>query len=72
MSKSSHVGDADRLTQNQNNAMSDDPGDGGRKSFKAGGKGGGADGSDAPPGSAPDEQGSERLAELGRQGSRQD
>lgn len=25
ISKSNHVGDADRLTQNQNNAMSDDP-----------------------------------------------
>lgn len=65
MSRSGHAGETD-LTQNQNNSMSDDPGDGGRKSFTTTVEGGG------PPGSAPDDQGSDRLAELGRQGSKQD
>lgn len=65
MSRSSHAGDGDQ-TENQNNSMSDDPGDGGRKSFTTGGEGGG------PTGAAPNDQGSDRLAELGRQGSRQD
>jgi hypothetical protein len=35
MTKSSHVGTGDQ-PQNQNNAMSDDPGDGNRTSFVAG------------------------------------
>jgi len=64
MSKSSRERDGD-FTQNQNNSMSDDPGDGGRKSFKAGG--GKHDGA---PG-APEEQGEERIEELGREGSGQ-
>lgn len=63
MSKSSHEGTGD-MPQNQNNAMSDDPGDGGRKSFTTGGKGTGPQG-------APDDQGSDRLEELGHQGSDQ-
>jgi hypothetical protein len=63
MSKSSHEGTGD-FTQNQNNSMSEDPGDGGRKSFTTGGKGTGNQG-------APDDQGSDRLAELGKKGSDQ-
>lgn len=35
MSKSLHSADGD-FTQNQNNAMSDDPGDGSRNAFKPG------------------------------------
>ena len=62
MSKSSHRQDGD-FTQNQNNSMSDDPGDGGRKSFTAGGGE-----HDKAPG-APDDQSEERLAELGRKGA---
>ena len=61
MSKSSHTSDGD-FTQNQNNSMSDDPADGGRKSFTAGG----GDHGKAP--GAPEEQGEERLEELGRKG----
>jgi hypothetical protein len=38
MSKSLHSADGD-FTQNQNNAMSDDPGDGSRNAFKPGGDG---------------------------------
>lgn len=66
MAKSNHAPDADGLTQNQNNAMSDDPGDGGRKSFTTTIEG------EGPPGAKPDDQGAERLAELGRKGSKQD
>ena len=62
MAKSSHDGDGD-FTQNQNNSMSDDPGDGGRKSFTAGGGK-----QDKAPG-APDNQGKERLQELGNKGA---
>lgn len=65
MSRSSHDGTGD-LPQNQNNAMSDDPGDGGRKSFTTGG------GGDGPRGEAPDDQGSDRLEEFGRRGTKQD
>ena len=35
MSKNQNSADADMQTQNQNNAMSDDPGDGKRNSFTA-------------------------------------
>ena len=66
MTKSQRAPDSDTLTQNQNNAMSDDPGDGGRKSFTTTVDGGG------PPGAAPDDQGSDQLAEFGRRGSKQD
>lgn len=65
MSKSNHVGTGDH-PQNQNNAMSEDPADGARKSFTTGGADKG------PPGQAPDDQGSERLEELGRKGAKQD
>jgi hypothetical protein len=63
MSKNQNLGDADKLTQNQNNAMSEDPKDGNRNSFKPGGAGGG-------PTAAPDEQGPDRLRELGRRGAK--
>jgi hypothetical protein len=53
-------------TQNQNNAMSNDPRDGGRNTFKPEAS------RDAPPGTQPDEQGPDRLAKLGRKGSKQD
>ena len=65
MSKSSHVGTGD-FPQNQNNAMSDDPADGSRNSFTAGEDG------DSPVEKAPEDQGSERLEQLGRRGSKQD
>ena len=65
MSKSSHDGTGD-LPQNQNNAMSDDPGDGQRKSFAAEKQGSGT-GPDAP-----ETQGKDRIDQLGRQGSKQD
>jgi hypothetical protein len=64
MSKSQHSGTGD-APQNQNNAMSDDPGDGQRKSFTAQPEKSKAEG-------APEEQGEERLEELGREGSKQD
>lgn len=64
MNKSSHEGTGD-LPQNQNNSMSDDPGDGQRNSFTAEPEPTEAD-------NAPDGQGPERLAELGRHGSKQD
>lgn len=63
MTKSSHVGTGDQ-PQNQNNSMSDDPGDGGRKSFTTGGKGTGTQG-------APDDQGAARREELGKRGGKQ-
>lgn len=36
MTKSQHEADSGQFTQNQNNAMSDDPGDGSRNAFKPG------------------------------------
>jgi hypothetical protein len=36
MSKSNHHPDSPQFTQNQNNQMSEDPGDGSRNSFKPG------------------------------------
>ena len=65
MTKSSHRGDADGLTQNQKNRMSDDPGDGARVSFTAAPEGQG-------PEDAPDAQGSAQLREFGRRGTKQD
>ena len=61
MGKSSHTSDGD-FTQNQNNSMSEDPADGGRKSFTAGGGK-----HDQAPG-APEEQDKERTEEFGRKG----
>jgi hypothetical protein len=67
MSKNQNLArESDGLTQNQNNAISDDPHDGGRNTFKPEAS------RDAPPGAIPDEQGPDRLAELGRRGSKQD
>ena len=65
MTKTSHGGDADGTTQNQKNRMSDDPGDGARKSFTAEPEGDG-------PEAAPDEQGADQLAAFGKRGSKQD
>ncbi|MFC7537061.1 hypothetical protein ACFQPG_06730 [Sphingomonas sp. GCM10030256] len=64
MSKSSHQGTGD-TPQNQNNAMSDDPGDGQRKSFTA-------EGEKSVVDQSPEEQGSEQLEEFGKKGSKQD
>lgn len=64
MNKSNHEGTGD-LPQNQNNSMSDDPGDGRRSSFTA-------EPEPTEAAKAPDGQGPERLAELGRKGSKQD
>lgn len=66
MSKDQKSPDSDGLTQNQNNAMSDDPGDGGRKSMTLGGD------TETPLAQAPGKDDQERLAELGRRGSKQD
>ena len=64
MTKSSHTPDGD-FTQNQNNSMSDDPADGGRKSFTAGGGNHG----EAP--GAPEKQDKKKIEELGRKGTGQ-
>jgi hypothetical protein len=58
--------EGDGFTQNQNNAMSDDPGDGGRRTNKPDAH------DDGPAGRRPSDQGPERLVELGRRGSKQD
>lgn len=39
MTKSLHIADSGPLTQNQNNAMSEDPADGSRNAFKPGNDG---------------------------------
>ena len=64
MSKSSHTPDGD-FTQNQNNAMSDDPADGGRKSFTAGG------GTHGQAPGAPEKQDKDKIEEHGRKGAGQ-
>jgi hypothetical protein len=63
MSKSSHDGTGD-LPQNQNNAMSDDPGDGNRNSFTAEEQSG-----EAP--AKPSESDEDKLREFGQRGSKQ-
>ncbi len=63
MSKSSHEGTGD-LPQNQNNAMSDDPGDGNRNSFTAEEQSGEAP---AKPGRSEED----KLREFGERGSKQ-
>ncbi len=63
MSKSSHESEGD-LTQNQNNSMSDDPGDGGRKSFVTG-KDGTTPLEKAPAGDAQDQSTIEAFGEEG-------
>jgi hypothetical protein len=66
MSKNQNLDTGGQLTQNQNNAMSDDPRDGGRNSNKAPVIDG-----EGPSGERPDEQNQDRLRELGERGSRQ-
>jgi len=66
MSKNQNLDRGAELTQNQNNAMSEDPRDGGRRSFTAGGNDGG------PPDRRPDDQGADLLEEFGKRGSRQE
>lgn len=63
MSKSSHEGTGD-LPQNQNNAMSDDPGDGNRNSFTAEEQSG-----EAP--AKPCQSEEDKLREFGERGSKQ-
>lgn len=65
MSKNQYLDNGGQLAQNQNNAMSDDPHDGGRNSFTAGA------GDDGPPGRKPDDQDAELLQAFGKRGSRQ-
>jgi hypothetical protein len=61
MSKNQNLDTGGQLTQNQNNAMSNDPADGSRNSFTARGEGGGAE-------PAPDEQSKDLIEEFGRRG----
>jgi hypothetical protein len=63
MSKSSHESEAP-FTQNQNNSMSDDPGDGSRKSFTTG-KDGTAPVEKAPKNDAQDQSTIEAFGEEG-------
>lgn len=63
MDQSSHRSDNAPLTQNQNNNMSDDPGDGGRKSFTTG-----PDGT-SPAEDAPDAQDQSTIEAFGRAGA---
>ena len=56
-----------QATQNQNNAMSDDPRDGSRNTAHAT-----TGANDPPPGQAPDDQGPDALAAFGKRGTRQD
>lgn len=63
MSKSQHDAEAP-LTQNQSNAMSDDPGDGDRLSFTAG-KDGNTPVEKQPKGDAQDQDAIEAFGEAG-------
>jgi hypothetical protein len=64
MTKSNHASDFDQ-SQNQNNAMSDDPGDGGRKSFTTGRDGGKTAAEKAPDQDAQDQSTIEAFGEEG-------
>jgi len=64
MSKSQHEADSGPFTQNQNNAMSDDPGDGSRLSFKPG-KDGETPVEQAPEHDAQDQSTIEAFGEAG-------
>lgn len=64
MSKSSHTPEAP-FTQNQNNAMSDDPGDGSRLAFKPG-KDGSSPVEKAPEKDAQDQEAIETFGERGQ------
>lgn len=61
-----HLDDSNQLPLNQNNQMSEDPGDGNRTSFTVG-----REGEKTPAEKKPehDRQGQERLEELGERGS---
>ena len=65
MSKSQHNHDSMQFTQNQNNEMSDDPGDGSRKSFTLGKDG------NTPVEKAPehDEQDQSTIEAFGEEGA---
>ena len=65
MTKSSHSSDSDQ-PQNQNNAMSDDPGDGSRKSFTTGRDGGKTAAEKAP---AQDDQDQSTIEAFGEEGA---
>lgn len=62
MSKNQNLDTGGQFAQNQNNAMSDDPRDGGRNSFTAHSEGGGVE-------PAPDKQDQARIEALGRRGA---
>jgi hypothetical protein len=64
MSQSQHGLDKRQLTQNQNNQMSEDPGDGNRTSFTTG-KDGTTPVEKAPPGDRQDESTIEAFGEEG-------
>ncbi|HEX8512861.1 MAG TPA: hypothetical protein VF688_07120 [Allosphingosinicella sp.] len=65
MNKSSHSSGNDQ-PQNQNNAMSDDPGDGSRKSFTTGRDGGKTAAEKAP---AQDDQDQSTIEAFGEEGA---
>ncbi len=65
MNKSSHSSDSDQ-PQNQNNAMSDDPGDGSRKSFTTGRNGGRTAAEKAPE---QDDQDQSTIEAFGEEGA---
>jgi hypothetical protein len=64
MSKSQHDSESDQ-PQNQNNAMSDDPGDGSRKSFVTGRDGGETAAEKAPAQDKQDQSPTEAFGEEG-------
>lgn len=64
MTKSLHIADSGPLTQNQNNAMSDDPGDGSRNAFQPG-KDGTTPVEKKPPHDAQDQSTIEAFGEEG-------
>jgi len=65
VSKNSHNHDSMQFTQNQNNEMSDDPGDGGRKSFTTGAEGGATPVEKAPKQDAQDQSTIEAFGQEG-------
>ncbi|HEV2747911.1 MAG TPA: hypothetical protein VGW34_11505 [Allosphingosinicella sp.] len=65
MSKSQHNHDSMQFTQNQNNEMSDDPGDGSRNSATTGRAGAPTPAEKAPPHDAQDQSAIEAFGEEG-------
>ncbi|MEA3009221.1 MAG: hypothetical protein QOJ91_913 [Sphingomonadales bacterium] len=65
MNKSHHDSESDQ-SQNQNNAMSDDPGDGGRKAFATGRDGGRTAAEKAPE---QDDQDQSTIETFGEEGA---